>query len=207
MIFEIQQLVLFIQHFVTVLLQFVPGHRSIEGNELADLAAKAAHGNEIINTFVPREDKVRCIHPVLMRQWERHWHANVLISGKGIHLKNVKQNLGDWEWACQKERMIESVFSKLRIGHLNTKEHLFRFNLTQSPYCECGMVENIYHIFMECTIYNRHRESLKRELIRIGVSYNIRNMLGGGPFESSKQNQIIQHVAEYLRKIDKLNRL
>ena len=189
-------------------LQFVPGHRLIEGNELADLAAKAVHNKESHQGIVvPKEAKVRNLQPVLLKRWERFWSHNVLVSGKGRHMKNVKPKPEFWEWAYNKNRMIETVFAKLRIGHLNTAEHLHRFNLAPSPFCSCGNYENIYHILMQCPNYDLHRQRLKNNLRNINVDVNVRNMLGGGQYDIVIQYKIVGFVAEFLNKIGKLNRI
>ena len=46
---------------MTVRMQFVPSHKNIEGNELADLAANAAHSLDAVSVRVFKEDKVRYI--------------------------------------------------------------------------------------------------------------------------------------------------
>ena len=51
--------------------QFVPSHKNIEGNELADLAANAAHSldDAEIRVMVYKEDKVRNILKVVLDAW------------------------------------------------------------------------------------------------------------------------------------------
>ena len=207
-IYKIHQLIHFILRRTSIHLQFVPGHRDIEGNELADLAAKAGHNNQFMEGIViPREAKVRYVQPVLLRKWERYWHQNVLISGKGRHMKNVKQRLVKWEWACNKNRTIETVFAKLRIGHVNTAEHLHRFNLAPSPFCACGNYDNVYHIFMQCPNYEGKRQILRNNFRTINVDFNVRSMLGGGPYDLATQYKIVGLVANFLNAIGRLNRL
>ena len=188
--------------------QFIPAHREIEGNELADLAAKAVHiSGDILKIPFPRRDKVRIIKSVVLQKWQDHWYNLVDSTGKGRHLRNIKNQVKFWPWSCHKNRSIETAFAKMRIGHCNTKSYMFRFNLTQSPLCYCGNEENLEHIFIKCPRYARERGSLFRELKSIGVSYTIKNILGGGNFENSTQVNILDLTSKFLINIDVLYRL
>lgn len=41
---------------------------------------------------------------------------------------------------------------RLRTGHCLTGEMLHKLNIKEDPYCECGLTENLNHIFFECSI-------------------------------------------------------
>ena len=43
--------------------------------------------------------------------------------------------------------------AKLRIGHIGLNQHLFRFQLVDSPLCECGEVETRENLLMHCIQY------------------------------------------------------
>ena len=194
-----------LQKGIEVRLQFVPSHKNIEGNELADLAANAAHSlNEITLVTIPKDEKVRTILEVVFKFWEKNWHEHVRITNKGKHLQNIKPSVGHWPWSYHPNRMIETVFAKLRIGHANFNANNYRFNRSPTPLCDCGLIEDVYHIFISCPQYYRQRMTLISKLNRLNVHFNTKNLLGGGNFELNKQSKIIDLTAEYLRTIGKL---
>ena len=48
-------------------------------------------------------------------------------------------------------RHITSII-RMRSGHCLVGEHLHRIGIRDSPYCECGNIETLDHIFFECPI-------------------------------------------------------
>ena len=205
LIYDIHELILNLSNFCVIKIQFIPGHKNIEGNELADLAAGAAHSNDSIEEcHISKPDKVRTIENAILTLWQRYWDGMVEVTGKGKHLKTIRSKIGFWPWSCHKVRTIETVFSKLRLGHLNINTHLHRFLLTTSLNCRCGQPENINHIFISCPVYAFDRTVLYDELKNLGVTYTIKNLLGGGDFDAPLQRIIIDLCAKFLIDINKL---
>ena len=120
-------------------IHFIPAHRNIEGNEMADLAAKAAHNNSSIMPNINPDDQVKSLKFVLLEMWEKRWNHEVFATGKGRHLRLVKTHLGNWPWAYHRTRVVETTLAKLRIGHANYNSHKYRFDLVPSPLCLCGL--------------------------------------------------------------------
>ena len=141
----------------------------------------------------------------VLELWQGTWDRMVRVTNKGQHLKKIKSNLGFWPWSCHRSRAVETVLAKLRIGHANFKEHSYRFNLSQSPLCRCGAVESIDHIFLFCPLYNSERNNLRLKNNNLNVPLTTKNLLGGGNFEESVQKMIVENVAYFLRKINKLH--
>ena len=97
-----------------VILQYIPGHKDIQGNELADLAAAAAHSNDILDVRVAKEDKLRNIKKAVLSLWQASWERLVDFTQKGRHIKLIKPNANPWSWACHRNRAAETVFSKIK---------------------------------------------------------------------------------------------
>ena len=207
-IYEIQDLLFVLNDLTQVIIQFIPGHKNIKGNELADLAANAGHANNETEIFhLSKNSVVKSIKTSLVRRWQTHWEFTVNSSGKGRHLLSIKDSVAHWPWALHKNRTTETVFAKLRIGHANFSHHLFRFGLTNSDSCTCGLPETIPHIFISCPLYSGERTDLYEKLQKINVSFNVKNLLGGGDFPPIKQFHIINYASVFLQKIGKLSRL
>ena len=128
----------------------------------------------------------------------------VNITNKGKYLPQIKPKIGYWPWSCHRNRTVETVLAKLRIGHANFNQHKFRFLLTPSPVCRCGLMESVSHIMLQCSLYANERTDLYDELQKLKVNFTMKNLLGGGEFAEPTQKIIINGVANYLKKINKL---
>ena len=82
---------------------YVPSHRGILGNEVAD---KAAKGHELPIITIPnttiKEGKT-FIEARIKSQWERNWQLE-MVQHRGIHLSRIKTKVGKWEWASSYTR-------------------------------------------------------------------------------------------------------
>ena len=101
---------------------------------MADIAANAAHSNEFIESVnISKQDKVRTIEKRFLTLWQKYWDNMVQTTGKGKHLQTIRSKIRFWPWSCHKVRTIETVFTKLRIGYVNTMverdSEIFEFTL------------------------------------------------------------------------------
>ena len=126
---------------------------------------------------------------------------------KGLHFRQIKNKIGFWPWCSQKSRLIETLFARMRIGHINVGEWMCRFGKAPTDRCHCGQIENIRHILVECRLYHAQRQTMIRKFNCINVGFDFKNLLGGGDFPLESQNKIISIVTTYLKNIGKLRRL
>ena len=54
--------------------------------------------------------------------------------------------------------------ARLRMHCSSLNEHLFSKNIVDSPYCQCGEIEDTYHFFFICPLYRDSRSNLFDEL-------------------------------------------
>jgi ribonuclease HI len=127
--FQIQKLTFDLNVNRKVIIQFVPAHKDITGNESADAAAKAAHCDRLFTAPLSKEEMVRIVKNSVYCLWGQYYTNQVAITKKGLHLFNIKDQLSTWSWASNEIRVIETSLARLRSGHVGLNEHMYRFNM------------------------------------------------------------------------------
>ena len=205
LVFKIQNLIIELNQFCPTRLQYIPAHKEITGNELVDKLAKEAHEIEkISNISVSKGDHKIYLMNIIRVIWQERWTEEVNITNKGKFIQKIKDKIGYWPWTSHKNRKIESTFCRLRIGHAGVKEHLFRFKLSEDNCCDCGEIESIEHMLIDCQLHTSERNIMKNKLDKEGVNLNLRNLLGGGPYKTNIQKMIIDIAAEFLNNTGKI---
>ena len=155
----------------TLHLNWVPGHEGVEGNELADVKAKAAARG----TSTPLPPRLRQLSdlPVsiaalqdtakthMRQQWTQIWssdtHAQRLRSfdptppGKKI-----------LQFLRQFPKSASSILVQLRSSHIGLNAYLSRFKAADSPLCNyCQAPETVDHYLFYCRKYLQERSALR----------------------------------------------
>ena len=205
LIFDIQNKIMSLLPSHEVRIQYVPGHRGIEGNEAADRAANDAH-LVCYNTLTPssKEEVERLLRVRVQASWNQLWMDEVTASGRGRFITLVRDGVGLWRWASHSSRAIETALTRLRTGHAGVRAHLACFNLVNGPLCSCGSPETIEHLLLHCTLHQHARTNLTNQLTRVNVPVTLKNVLGGGPYPCTIQNLIIDAVGSFLLAINVL---
>lgn len=84
-----------------------------------------------------------------MEKWK------IMAANKGKNYAKVQTEFPRIRWYNRfpyRDRRHITTIIRMRTGHCLTKEHLHHIGVEPSPYCECGQIENINHIFLECPI-------------------------------------------------------
>lgn len=205
-VYNIQKLVVSLNSSFPVKIQYIPGHKNIKGNEMADSLAKEAHNNDQLNPIrLSKYIHQKQFERLTREMWQYRWKQEILNSGKGKFIEKIKNKLEFWPWSCHRNRRIEVALCRLRIGHAGLRQHLFRFKLSETNLCECGEPETIEHFFLNCILHQHQRELLKDELDQIKVPFNLKNLLGGGNYKENIQQLIINATAKYLQDTNKIN--
>ena len=188
---------------------WVPSHCGIQGNELADREAKmAANLNFITVPQVSILEGKTMIKQKIACKWETYWHTETQRLNMGNHIKLVRETVGEWPWCyIPRNRKLETMLARLRIGHCGLRYHMNRFGMVVSPLCECGELETVHHYLLECSEYREIRRNLVRDLSRIGVQCTLKNILGGGNYKRETQVVISQLVWQYIVESGRSNEI
>ena len=133
---------------IKVLICWIPGHTGIQGNEIADEAAKAAVCQNVVRTQeIPVSDVKAYIKKKVYDKWKQEWKDT---SVAAVKLKEVIPEIRGSLIDLGLSRRDEVKLLRLRIGHtrLTHSYHLIREDV---PMCvECEVVYSIRHILLEC---------------------------------------------------------
>ena len=133
---------------------WIPSHVNITGNEKADKLAKqaATMDGDYAYAQYPCKDYYPIKRKTLLNVWQQEWF-NI----NNNKLRTVKENVRQWPSSCQKERKVEVVLTRLRIGHTRlTHGHLMERR--HAPYCNnCIVPLTVKHIITECPDYSEER--------------------------------------------------
>jgi hypothetical protein len=145
---------------VTVVFCWVPGHVGIQGNELADRAAKAATEKVLTdNNRLCFNDLKNFFKSLLKTNFQEMWDKEI-----NNKLKEIKTTVTPWDSSIRSTRREEVVLTRLRIGHaLFTHSYLFSLDKIPPRCITCNAILSVRHVLIECPKHRGVRRSLSIE--------------------------------------------
>lgn len=145
-----------------VVLQWIPSHVGIRGNEIADFSAKEAITDGIPTNIHPfytnyiHKIKVDC-HNL----WKEYF--NVRSREIGIWYKTIQPHPLSSPWIDNNilNRRETVIALRLRSGHIPRNKFLHLMKKSTTPNCLlCNSIDDVYHILMECVCNEAFRNSI-----------------------------------------------
>ncbi|XP_047491583.1 uncharacterized protein LOC125040863 [Penaeus chinensis] len=198
-IFEIQAMIYSLTNQKqTITIQWIPSHKNIRGNEIADQAAKKAHTiTNPITIYEDKRKKIKQIRIKYLKKWETQ--LNSILNTKNYLLKNTEPQ----PWTRSKNRKLDVCITRLKTTHTRLNQHLHKVKIVNDPTCRwCHhQEENIEHIMLQCPRFHSYRTELMEALKRIKINNpNIDLLLTGADFSPIKKCYILRHTKIFLKK-------
>jgi ribonuclease HI len=165
----------------TVELRWIPAHQGIEGNELADRAAKEATGWRIIRRKNGRKtetdsDQVAQRPPIVMhtlaavrqtikkstrKEWEETWKNES--RGRDLYKITLEPTRAVLQLHSQLNRPLSSILTQMRTGKIGLRSYLHSRHVPDiaDDRCECGLgPQTVAHVLFNC----QRQAHLRKEL-------------------------------------------
>ena len=135
---------------------WVPAHVGIGGNEKADQEAKKVCKQRTLDVQkVPYFDMKLPIRKYIRGKWQERWSSALLTTNK--KLKGIRPHVNYWQSSFQKDRRMEVVLGRLRIGH-SRLTHNYLLEGGDAPVCDhCGGILSVEHILVLCPSHDAVR--------------------------------------------------
>ena len=178
---------------IHIILEWIPSHVGISGNELADREAKKALRQNYPDIYIPlyKEDIKNLCKNILKNMWQKNWNNN----SKGRTLYLVQDTVSFKISIPRMNRETERNLFKIRCGYISINKYLCTLGKSRDEKCDtCQVTDNVEHFMFNCTKYNAQRRTLLESLNRQGVTdLSLKNLLAG-------YYQTFQPVLEYLHE-------
>ena len=177
-----------------VSLIWIPAHVGVSGNERADQMAKDATKKETMeNPPLPHIQTTIKIAEKLKEVELEEFRKRSL----NMYLEITEYRYINHEMKHPEKRVADIIF-RMRTGHAKTKKMLKRWNMTDSSDCNvCGVEENLQHIIMECKKYETARSRLKEQILKSGIQFRIKELLG--KVAKNKQRETVKYLGQYVK--------
>ena len=169
----------FVDYLSRVTFSWIPSHVGIAPNEQADILAKEG----LLVTSHPTRYQNNSIAPILRLMKNRHLHDHSIPWNK-----------------CS--RSTETLFCRLFVGRIFTRELLFHWGKSATPVCpscNSGITETTQHLLWECPL--RSSSTFYRKLASIGLptpicTQDLARIEDNKSTQAKKMKLIMEHLSE-----------
>lgn len=190
----------------TTVLQWVPGHSKLLGNERADMAAKdcAHNGGRQTNhwsslTYIKSElQKARSAE---LLAWHQTKSQEREATARGYYVPSTKSCINPTLGGTPKKYAMR--FYQLKIGHEAVGIFLAKIGVIKTPECWwCRTQEQtVIHLYTQCRRWKRELKKLSRELGQLGIGWQPRPEKRG--LDSLLANEkAVEPILQFLRNTE-----
>ncbi|XP_065584219.1 uncharacterized protein LOC136043214 [Artemia franciscana] len=181
-------------------LHWIPGHKKIQGNEQADLAAKMAASADIQIMQTTTPTIVFQIEDIIQQIKQFSFEENRNLSGNLLITKKTRRKFENKLYESLSREEGKIAF-RLRSQHAATRSYLSRF-YGEDPNCiYCGQTETLAHLIIHCVRKECYRTDIRRFMREHRIK--LCEELLGGALTEEQSVESINLVCEFLRLIDR----
>ena len=183
------------------IIEWVPGHMDIAGNDKADEEAKKAalnqpQGAQIHSSHQLKSAQNTRINANITTNAKNAWNqgkANARLLRKISRPQRCKTGVELYGKLTRKE-IINLI--RLRTGHCKLNIYLSKRKIVEDPECECGHgIETVKHFLLLCPKYEEQRSELRKEVGDRNM--RLENLLG--------DPKIVRNTLEFVEKTKRFN--
>ena len=194
-----------------VYFQWVPSHCGLQGNTKADALAAEGHQLNILEVYpLEFEERMLRLDAATKRLWQSSW-TNEINGCSPNHLRHIKEKIGPLPHTRIKNRPLDVIFTRFRLGKTRLNYHLNQMKMIDSPncqQCDIGCPETTSHFFMECESYSQNRQILFQNIRNLGIhNPSLHLLLGKSDLEEGVKCQVTHEVAAYIQRSGRVNEI
>lgn len=152
-----------------VILQWIPSHIGLTGNDEVDILAKqACTDGDIVNDMPFFTDCLHLIKIYCSDMWKTYFDERSV--EKGIWYRTIQNDPCRIPWfdECKLSRNMLTTAFRLRSGHIPLNKFAYLMKKVPSPLCtECGIIEDAVHIMVECV----RNEDIRNDMLLISQNF------------------------------------
>ena len=158
---------------ISISLEWIPGHASIQFHDLIDLKTKEALGRNNIEIPSSLHEILTRIDNYSIQRWQ-HYYIN---TDKAKWYKNIEPTTTTKPKIVIRNRNDQKTISRLKLGRCLLNYYQHQNGLHRNGLCEyCGVSETIEHHIMVCNKYN-YITKLQDNLRKAQLQPTLQNIL------------------------------
>lgn len=154
---------------------WVPGHSNVEGNTVADAAAKLGTLFQVPHlTALSLNEQIFSLKACFSKRWKSTWNTDLqLLHGTTISKTLIFKELN-------LTRAWETCLFRLLSGNALTKSTLYKMKKSQDNRCDfCNKhTDSLTHFLFDCDHFNSQRETHRTALAKHCITWTLNNLLG-----------------------------
>ena len=166
LVVECRQMVKSLDENNKLSVHWIPGHKGIQGNEIADKLAKEAAAEmvgkpeEVYSRKITKKELSAMMKTKANEKWQRRYeNTSSNENFDEIYPKVVRKP------TIKRERTMEVLINQLQTGHCKLNYHMSKIDSETSAKCDhCNVSETVKHLLFDCDEYETARNIMMRKV-------------------------------------------